>query len=170
MAANSIHPGRLGGFRLSETKLSGTNRSLMNKSIVKESLFFLAVFTCIQLPIAALSQPAARSNYESINVKQFVGDRKITVSNPKDIASKLFSSDQESEGRKSDGISVEYPTRQTAVIVHTVIGLADDSVAAMRHRIELTIRQNKWEIVWIGRQSKCQPNRGHQNWASGRCQ
>jgi hypothetical protein len=142
----------------------------MNQSIVKRSLFFLAVFTCIQLPIATLSQPVARSNYESINAKQFLGDRKITVSNPKDIASKLFSSDQESEGRKSDGISVEYPTRQTAVIVHTVIGLADDSVAAMRHRIELTIRQNKWEIVWIGRQSKCQPNRGHQNWASGRCQ
>ena len=142
----------------------------MNKYIVKRSLFFLAVFSCIQLPIAVMGQPATRSNYESINVKQFLGDRKITVSNPKDIASKLFSRDQESEGRKSDGISVEYPTRQTAVIVHTVIGLADDSVAAMRHRIELTIRQNKWEIVWIGRQSKCQPNRGHQNWASGRCQ
>lgn len=142
----------------------------MNKSIVKESLFFLAVFTCIQLPIVAFSQPATRSNYESINVKQFLGDRKITVSNPKDIAVKLFSGDRESEGRKSDGISVEYPTRQTAVIVHTVIGLADDSVAGMRHRIELRLRQNKWEIVWIGRQSKCQPNRGHQNWASGRCQ
>ncbi|MEK0177975.1 hypothetical protein [Microcoleus anatoxicus] len=141
----------------------------MNKSIVKRSLFFLAVFTYIQSPIVALSQPAMRSNYESINVKQFLGDRKIKVSNPKDIASKLFSSDQESEGRKSDGISVEYPTRETAVIVQTVIGLADDSVAAMRHRIELVFKQNKWEIVWIGRQSKCQPNRGHQNWAAGRC-
>jgi hypothetical protein len=141
----------------------------MNKSIVKRSLFFLAVFGCIQLPIVALSQPATRSNYESINVKQFLGDRKITVSNPKDIAAKLFSRDQESEGRKSDGISVEYPTRETAVIVHTVVGLADDSVAAMQHRIELVFRQNKWEILWIGRQSKCQPNRGHQNWAAGPC-
>jgi len=141
----------------------------MNKLIVKEALFFLTVFTCIQLPIAAMGQPATRSGYESINVKQFLGDRKITVSNPKDIASKLFSSDRESEGRKSDAISVEYPMRETAVIVHTVIGLADDSVAGMRHRIELAFKQNKWEIVWIGRQSKCQPNRGHQNWAAGRC-
>jgi hypothetical protein len=115
----------------------------MNKSIVKESLFFLAVFACIQIPIAAMAQPASRSNYESINVKQFLGDRKITVSNPKDIAAKLFSRDQESEGRKSDGISVEYPTRETAAIVHTVVGLADDSVAGMRHRIELAFRQNK---------------------------
>lgn len=142
----------------------------MNKSIVKRSLFFLAVFTCIQIPIAAMGQPAARSNYEAINVKQFLVDRKITVSKPKDIAAKLFSSGEESEGRKSDQISVEYPTRETAVILQTVVGLPDDSVAAMRHRIELRLRQNKWEIVWIGRQSKCQPNRGHQNWASGRCQ
>ncbi|MEG3894979.1 MULTISPECIES: hypothetical protein [unclassified Microcoleus] len=142
----------------------------MNKSTLKRSLFFLAVFTCIQIPIAAMGQPAARSNYESINVKQFLADRKITVSNPKDIAAKLFILDRESEGRKSDGISVEYPTRETAVIVHTVIGLADDSVAAMQHRIEFVFRQNKWEILWIGRQSRCQPGRGHQNWAAGRCQ
>ena len=76
----------------------------MNKSIVKRSLFFLAIFTCIQIPIAAMGQPAARSNYEAINAKQFLADRKIILSNPKDIAIKLFSSDRESEGRKSDQI------------------------------------------------------------------
>jgi len=142
----------------------------MNKSTLKRSLFFLAIFASIQIPIAAIGQPAARSNYQVINAKQFLADRKITVSNPKDIAAQLFSSDRESEGRKTDQISVEYPTRETAVILQTVVGLADDSVAGMRHRIELRLRKNKWEIVWIGRQSKCQPNRGHQNWASGRCQ
>lgn len=141
----------------------------MNKLIVKRSLFFLAVFTCIQFPVAAFSQPAARSGYEALNARQFATDNKITTFNPKDIAVKLFGGDRETEGRKSDAISVEYPTRNTAVIVYTVVGLADDSVAAMRHRIELGIRQNKWEIVWVGRQSKCQPNRGHQNWAAGRC-
>ena len=141
----------------------------MNKSTLARSLFFLTVFACIQIPIVALAQPASRSGYETINAKQFVADRKINVSNPKDIAAKLFSRDTESEGRKSDQISVEYPTRDTAVIVQTVIGLADDSIAGMRHRIELRLRQNKWEIVWIGRQSQCQPNRGQQNWASGRC-
>ncbi|MEG4852466.1 hypothetical protein QUB10_16450 [Microcoleus sp. B5-D4] len=56
---------------------------------MKRSLFFLAVFAWIQIPIAAMGQPTARSNYESISVKQFLGDRKITVSNPKDIAAKL---------------------------------------------------------------------------------
>ena len=141
----------------------------MNQSTLKRSLFFLAIFACIQIPIAAMGQTAARSNYQAINAKQFLADRKITLSNPKDIAAKLFSSDRESEARKSDQILVEYPTRETAVIVQTVIGLADDSVAAMRHRIELRLRQNKWEIVWIGRQSKCQPNRGQQDWASGLC-
>jgi hypothetical protein len=117
-----------------------------------------------------MGEPAARSNYQAINGKQFLADRKIPVSNPKDIAVKLFILDRESEGRKSDQISVEYPTQETAVIVQTVVGLADDSVVAMRHRIELRLRQNKWETVWVGRQSKCQPNRGHKNWASGRCQ
>ena len=121
----------------------------MNQSIVKRSLFFLAIFASIQIPIAAIGQPAARSNYQAINAKQFLADRKITLSNPKDIAVKLFILDGESEGRKSDQISVEYPTRDTAVIVQTVVGLADDSVAAMRHRIELRLRQNKWEIVWM---------------------
>ncbi|MGB3265905.1 MAG: hypothetical protein WBA89_18320 [Microcoleus sp.] len=140
----------------------------MNKSTLARSLFFLGAIACIQIP-AAVSQPATRSGYETINVKQFVADRKITVSNPKDIAAKLFILDRESEGRKSDGILVEYPARDTAAIVHTVVGLADDSVAGMRHRIELRFRQNKWEIVWIGWQSKCQPNRGHQNWAARRC-
>ena len=141
----------------------------MNKSTLARSLFFLAMFPCIQFPIVAVAQPASRSGYETINAKQFIADRKITVSNPKDIAAKLFSRDTESEGRKSDQISVEYPTRETAIIVKTIIGLADDSVAGMRYRIELKLTQNKWEIVWIGRQSQCQPNRGHQNWASGRC-
>ncbi|MEG4201998.1 hypothetical protein [Microcoleus sp. Pol12A5] len=41
----------------------------MNQSIVKRSLFFLAIFACIQIPIAAMGQPAARSNYEAINPK-----------------------------------------------------------------------------------------------------
>jgi len=76
----------------------------MNQSTLKRSLFFLAVFACIQIPIAAKGQAAARSNYQAINAKQFLADRKITVSNPKDIAAKLFSSDRESEGRKSDQI------------------------------------------------------------------
>ncbi|MEG4109875.1 hypothetical protein [Microcoleus sp. S13_C5] len=53
-----------------------------------------------------MGQPAARSNYEAINAKQFVAERKITFSNPKDIAAKLFILDEESEGRKSDQISV----------------------------------------------------------------
>jgi hypothetical protein len=141
----------------------------MNKSTLKRSLFFLAIFASIQIPIAAIGQTAARSNYQAINGKQFLADRKITLSNPKDIAVKLFILDGESEGRKSDQISVEYPTRETAVIVQTVVGLADDSVAGMRHRIELRLRQNKWEIVWMGRQFKCQPNRGHQDWGSGLC-
>jgi len=73
------------------------------------------------------------------------------------------------EGRKSEDISVAYPTRETSTIVHTVVGLADDSVAALRQRIELRRTSNKWDIVWVGRQSKCQPGRGHQDWSAKSC-
>ena len=86
LAGNSIHRSRLGGFRIKKTKISRTISSLMNKSTLQRSLFFLAIFACIQLPIAAMGQPAARSNYEAINAKQFLADRKITISNPKDTA------------------------------------------------------------------------------------
>ncbi len=81
----------------------------------------------------------------------------------------LFSNEEEQEGRKSEDILVTYPTRERSAIVQTVVGLADDSVGGIRHRIELRRTSNKWEIVWVGRQYKCQPGRGHQDWSGTLC-
>ena len=81
----------------------------------------------------------------------------------------MFSSVEEREGRRSEEISLTYPTGKTAVIVHTIVGLADDSVNGIRNRLELKRNQNKWEIIWVGMQTKCHQNRGHQNWADGVC-
>jgi|JI71714B2RNA_FD_contig_123_31333_length_3008_multi_5_in_2_out_0_5 hypothetical protein len=157
----------------------------MKKSTLDRSLFFLLAFACIQIPIAALAQPASISGYEAINPKQFIADRKITVSNPSDVATQLLSGEGASDSRE---IVLEFPNPETAVIVHTVMSVAEDpvakilkriqprplqnkwqSVAGIRYRIEFRLRQNKWEIVWVGRQGKCQPGRGHQEWASGGC-
>jgi murein L,D-transpeptidase YcbB/YkuD len=118
---------------------------------------------------AALEQSNARADFRVINVQEFISSNRIKVTNPKAIAVQLFSNSQEEEGRKSEDITVAYPTRETALIVHTIIGLADDSVAGIRNRIELRRNQNKWEIVWVGEQYKCQPNRGHQDWSSSLC-
>ncbi len=119
---------------------------------------------------AALSQDNSRSDFRVISVQEFISSNRIKDSNPKSVAVQLFSNSlEEEEGRNSEDISVAYPTRETAVIVHTIIGLADDSVAGIRNRIELKRNQNKWEIVWIGEQYKCQSGRGHQDWSGSIC-
>lgn len=118
---------------------------------------------------AALQQSNARADFRVINVQEFISSKRIRVSTPKAVAVQLFSNSEEEEGRKSEEISVAYPTGETAVIVHTIVGLADDSVAGIRNRIELRRNQNKWEIVWVGEQYKCQPNRGHQDWSGSVC-
>jgi hypothetical protein len=102
-------------------------------------------------------------------VQEFISSNAIKVTMPKAVAVQLFSNLEEQEGRKSEDISVAYPTGNTSTIVHTIVGVADDSVRGIRNRIELRRSQNKWEIVWVGRQYKCQPNRGHQNWSSSLC-
>ncbi|WP_414586988.1 peptidoglycan-binding domain-containing protein [Scytonema sp. PCC 10023] len=118
---------------------------------------------------AALQQSNPRADFRVINVQEFISSNRIRVSTPKAIAVQLFSKSEEEEARKSEDISVAYLTRETAVIVYTIIGLGDDSVAGMRNRIELKRNQNKWEIVWVGEQYKCQPNRGHQDWSGSLC-
>ncbi len=34
----------------------------------------------------------------------------------------------------------------------------------MRYRVEMQRIQGKWQIIWVGSQSKCQQGRGHQTW------
>jgi len=140
----------------------------MKTSILKLSLIS-AVMIYTQLHSAASAQSNPRSGFQVIKVQEFISSNKIKVTMPKAVAVQLFSNLEEQEGRKSEDISVAYPTRNTSTIVHTIVGVADDSVGGIRNRIELRRSQNKWEIVWVGRQYKCQPNRGHQNWSSSLC-
>jgi peptidoglycan hydrolase-like protein with peptidoglycan-binding domain len=120
---------------------------------------------------AELNNP--RFNFLVINVQEFISSKRIKVTNPKAVAAQLFSDVDEEEGRFSEEISVTYPGgfvgAQTAIIVHTILGVADDSVNSIRDRIELKRSQNKWEIIWVGRQFKCQSGRGHQDWSGVLC-
>jgi hypothetical protein len=140
----------------------------MKTSVLKLSLI-LAAIVCTQIQSVAFAQSNPRSGYQTIKVQEFLSSKRIKVTIPKAIAVQLFSSLEEEEGRKSEDISIAYPTRDTSVIVHTIVGLADDSVGGIRNRIEMRRSQNKWQIVWVGRQQKCQPGRGHQNWSSVLC-
>lgn len=128
-----------------------------------------AAMICTQLHSAVFAQSSPTSGFQVINVQEFISSNRIRVTIPKAVAVQLFSNLEEQEGRKSEDISVAYPTQNTSVIVHTTVGLADDSVSGIRNRIELRRNQNKWKIVWVGRQYKCQPNRGHQDWSDSLC-
>jgi hypothetical protein len=140
----------------------------MKTSMLKLSLI-LATLISTQLLGAASFQSNPRSGFGTIKVQEFISSNRIKVTIPKAVAVQLFNNLEEQEGRKSEDISVAYPTRETAVIVHSIVGLADDSVGGIRNRIELRRNQNKWEIVWVGRQYKCQSGRGHQDWSSSLC-
>ncbi|PAX59803.1 peptidoglycan-binding domain-containing protein [Brunnivagina elsteri] len=116
---------------------------------------------------AIISDP--RFDFRVINVQEFIKRAGIKATNPKAVAAQLFSGSEENDPASDEDISLTYTTRETAIIVYTVIGLGDDSVAAIRDRIELKSKQNKWEIIWVGQQYKCQPNRGHQGWSGVIC-
>ena len=116
----------------------------------------------------------SRFDFLSIDVQEFVSSKHIKATNPKAVAAQLFSDVQEEqEGRFSEEISITYPREfvgaETAVILYTILGVADDSVNSIRDRIELKRNQNKWEIIWVGRQFKCQSGRGHQDWSGVLC-
>jgi hypothetical protein len=121
-----------------------------------------------QLTAQTNPQANIRKGYLVISPKQFIADNKITVTTPNQVATKLFNYTEEAEGRKSEEISVKYG-KNSAVILHTEDGLADDSLAARRYRIEMTKVNNKWQISWVGLQTKCWQGRGHQNWSGKVC-
>ncbi len=132
---------------------------------------FLLLFSLISLSASdlTLAQTDIHSNFKQIDLKRLLPNQPNSFTSPKALALQLFGNDQDREGRKSEEISIEYLTSDTAVIVETLVGLADDSVGGIRYRIELELRQNKWQIVWVGQQTKCQPDRGHQDWSVELC-
>lgn len=118
---------------------------------------------------AALQEDNPRSNFRVLDIGEFISNNRIKDYNPKAIAIKLFDTPDEGEGNRSEEISVAYLAEGKAEIIHTNLGIADDSINGIRYRIELQNNQNQWEIIWVGLQTKCQQNRGHQDWSDGLC-
>ena len=118
---------------------------------------------------AALQEDNPRSNFQVLNVGEFISNNRIKDCNPKAVAIKLFDTPDEGEGNRSEEISVAYLVGGKAEIIYTNLGIADDSLYGRRYRIELQNNQSQWEIVWVGLQTKCHQNRGHQDWSDGVC-
>jgi len=126
------------------------------------------------------SAKAHRENYKSISLTKIADAKALVGNDPKALAERLqrrFAlsafGNVESEGGSRD-VTVDYPQPNQAIVTITQTGVADDSVGAIRYRVELQPEKsaqtgNQWEIVWAGSQVKCHPGRGHQDWSTELC-
>lgn len=115
--------------------------------------------------------PTERQNYKSISLAE-IEPNALVGTEPKAIAVSAFGN-IESEGGSQD-VTVDYPQRDRTIVTITQTGVADDSIRAIRYRVELQQHQTaqagkEWKIVWAGSQVKCHPGRGHQDWSTKRC-
>ena len=144
----NFYSGIVDGIFGSKTKEAGINFQ-KSQQLVPDGIVGEKTWSKLN---AAIEEGNPRSDFREIKVQDFISSKQIKDFNPKSVAVKLFSSVEEGEGRRSEDISVNYPTTETAVIVHTIVGLADDSVNGIRNRLELKRNQNRWEIIWVGEQ------------------
>lgn len=56
-----------------------------------------------------------------------------------------------------------------AMVTITREGFLDDSVDGSRYRFDIIKQGEQWTITRAGRQFRCQPGRGQQNWAAAIC-
>ncbi|MEM9771566.1 MAG: hypothetical protein AAF889_08225 [Cyanobacteria bacterium P01_D01_bin.73] len=76
----------------------------------------------------------------------------------------------EREGRQSESIEIEYDREGGAIATVTAIGLADDSVSAVRVRMDFTQdAELGWQLVWVGTQQQCGRGRNPDVWTTNPC-
>ncbi|WP_143288181.1 hypothetical protein [Calothrix rhizosoleniae] len=113
-------------------------------------------------------------NYNSVDFSQLPQGVSLMGSDPKEIAIAVFPPPEEKpqEGNFQRNVSVNTiePNFKTVIITET--GLLDDSVNGIRHRADFESSgtdSKSWKMVWVGKQYKCQPGRGSQDWSSKLC-
>ncbi len=88
---------------------------------------------------------------------------------PEQIALDAFGITEPVEGNFAQEVQVVEQTPTQAVVTLSQTGLPDDSVEGMRYWLEFEAGENQWELVWAGRQVKCWPGRGSQEWSTDLC-
>ena len=88
---------------------------------------------------------------------------------PEQIALDAFGLEEPGEGNFTQVVTTveQIPTMATVILTQT--GLLDDSVEGMRYWLEFAAEEDAWKMVWVGRQVRCYPNRGSQDWAIELC-
>lgn len=88
---------------------------------------------------------------------------------PEQIALDAFGITEPVEGNFTQEVQVVEQTPTQAMVTLIQTGLPDDSVQGMRYWLEFEAGENQWELVWVGRQTKCWPGRGSQEWSTDLC-
>jgi hypothetical protein len=134
-----------------------------------KNTIILAAIASILVPGATIAQTSARANYRVININTFISRKQISGLTPNQTAVKLFGYQGEEEGRRREEIAVTYSRPDTAIIMLTKEGLADDSLFAIKNRVEMRRARNGWQVIWVGEQYKCHQGRGSQAWSAKLC-
>ncbi|NIQ80319.1 MAG: hypothetical protein GTN93_19960 [Anaerolineae bacterium] len=98
---------------------------------------------------------ALEADYSWIHKPEAVGLRLAGYPNP--------------DGVRPDIVRVYWPRPDKAIVVVIATGLMDDSVEAMKVRVDLVQRGHLWEVEWAGGQWRCWPGRGGSIWGSRLC-
>ena len=88
---------------------------------------------------------------------------------PEQIALEAYGIAEPGEGNFSQEVMTVDQSSTQAVVVLTQTGLLDDSVEGMRYWLEFEAGEAQWELVWVGRQVRCYPGRGAQDWTTDLC-
>ncbi len=89
---------------------------------------------------------------------------------PEQVAVDAFgASEFPSEGNFTQEVMLVDQTSEMAIVTLTQTGLLDDSVEGVRYWLEFDAGENAWEMVWAGRQVRCYPGRGSQEWTTELC-
>lgn len=115
-----------------------------------------------------------RENYNSVDFKQLPQDVSLTGNDPKEIAIAAFPPpvEEPQEGNFKRDVTVNKVAPAFTTVIVSESGLLDDSVNGIRHRADFEPSGSdgkSWKMVWVGRQSKCYPGRGSQDWSKELC-
>jgi hypothetical protein len=88
---------------------------------------------------------------------------------PLALAQGVYGSTEPVEGNYSESVELLSETADQQVVLFTQMGLPDDSVRGMRHRLEFEPQGADWQLTWAGRQVQCWPGRGHEDWGTEPC-
>ena len=89
---------------------------------------------------------------------------------PQALARTLFGTGEPVEGNYSEEAVTLLASANQQVVLLTQLGLPDDSLLGMRHRLEFLPEGDQWQLSWAGRQVSCRPGRGHEDWGTLPCQ